>query len=173
MLGVIVLSTLAGAVQAGAGGSVKAVEADDLVKLTAFVGWPATVLGPPDTPFNLCILGPDPFGPLLDHAAEGAVASGRPVVVRRVATLAASAGCRVAFVAASPDQPVTAVLQALRGQPVLTVTDQGAPGAQGVVDFVVNQDQVRFDIDDQSAADRGLSISSKLLSLALTVRPRK
>jgi hypothetical protein len=37
----------------------------------------------------------------------------------------------------------------------------------------MTQGRVRFRIDDQTAADDGLSISSKLLSLAVSVRLRK
>ena len=62
-------------------------------------------------------------------------------------------------------------LQAVAGAPVLTVTD--GPEAPGVVDFVMDQGRVRFRLNDQTAADNGLTISSKLLSLAVSVTPRR
>ncbi len=62
----------------------------------------------------------------------------------------------------------------MKGAPILTVTDSSmrGPGSKGVIDFVIKDNRVRFDIDDQAAAKNGLNISSKLLSLAVAVRPR-
>jgi hypothetical protein len=57
---------------------------------------------------------------------------------------------------------------------VLTVTDVTAATTAGVIiRFVIKDSRVRLDIDDQAAAQGGLTISSKLLSLALSVRSRK
>jgi hypothetical protein len=56
---------------------------------------------------------------------------------------------------------------------VLTVTDSGAGGGAGIIDFVVRDNRVRFDINDEAAAQNGLVISSKLLNLALNVKPRR
>jgi len=56
--------------------------------------------------------------------------------------------------------------------PVLTVTDSiDALDAKGMINFVVADNRVRFEIDDAAARRSGLVISSKLLSLALSVRP--
>jgi prepilin-type processing-associated H-X9-DG protein len=77
------------------------------------------------------------------------------------------------FVAGSNAQSVASVLAAVRGTPVLTVTDdQTDPVATGIVNFVLVDGHVRFEIDQRSAADNGLVISSKLLSLATRVRDR-
>jgi hypothetical protein len=68
---------------------------------------------------------------------------------------------------------VTAALDAARGKPILTVTDLQANAAvHGMIGFVVENGHVRFDIDDAAAAQSGLTVSSKLLSLARSVKPR-
>jgi hypothetical protein len=56
--------------------------------------------------------------------------------------------------------------------PLLVVTSQAAEGHKGIINFVIRDDRVRFEIDDAEAARRGLTISSKLLSLAVSVKPR-
>jgi hypothetical protein len=53
----------------------------------------------------------------------------------------------------------------------VTVIDSGLK-ARGVISFVIQDNHVRFDIDDALAADGGLTISSKLLGLAHAVKPR-
>ena len=59
-------------------------------------------------------------------------------------------------------------LREIRGQPVLTVTDEaGDPNARGMIDFVLREGRVRFRIDPRMAERSGLLISSKLLSLAV------
>jgi hypothetical protein len=63
------------------------------------------------------------------------------------------------------------ILEQVRGRPVLTVTDaERDPSAKGVVNFVLDSNRVRFEIDQAGAAEQGLSISSKLLGLAVAVR---
>jgi len=41
-----------------------------------------------------------------------------------------------------------------------------------VISFVIDANHVRFDIDNASAAQTGVVISSKLLNLAHAVKPR-
>ena len=76
------------------------------------------------------------------------------------------------FAAGSQKQSVADDLDKVRGSPVLTVTDGAGPSTRGMVNFVLKSNRVRFEIDEASAAQSGLMISSKLLSLAAAVRPR-
>jgi prepilin-type processing-associated H-X9-DG protein len=148
-----------------------AIKATYLCKLPAFVTWPGSA--PDAGAFILCVVGQSPFGAMLDRAAEGQTVRQRPIVVRRYATVAGRADCQVMFVAGSDAQGVAAVLALVRGAPVLTVTDgQTASDSTGIVNFVLADGHVRFEIDDRMAAGSGLVISSKLLSLATLVRGR-
>ena len=53
---------------------------------------------------------------------------------------------------------------------MLTVTDNATdPAATGIINFLIVDDHVRFDINNSTAAAGGLTISSKLLSLAVHV----
>jgi hypothetical protein len=77
------------------------------------------------------------------------------------------APCQILFVAPSSRQAVADALDKVRGQPVLTVTDDDASAARGMIDFVLKDSRVRFRIDLRAAERGGLSISSKLLGLAV------
>ncbi len=145
-----------------------AVKATFLYKFAPFVDWPR---GPAPPAFILCVQGDDPFGPVLDRAVEGQRIEGRPVVVRRIEVVAPGSGCQVAFLAGSHRQSVLDALRALRGAPVLTVTDGEAP--HGVIHFRIKDNRVRFDVDQVAADEAGLGLSSKLLNLALSVRVRR
>ena len=161
------------AVPASAQPSQNAVEAAFLPKFARYVQWPGASHPAPRAPFQLCVIGRDPFGRMLDQAAAGEVIDGRSVSVRRVASPDDAEGCHVAFVH-GPSGPDTARwLLALRDRPILTVTDSRNGAQRGMIHFTVAGGRVRFFIDDAEAAERGLTISSRLLALALGVRQRR
>jgi hypothetical protein len=162
---------LAGSAPARAQESLEvAIKAAYLYKLAPFVDWPSGAFDGPADPLVICVVGKDPFGPVLDRAVAGQRVSGRAITVRRLASLDKGSRCHIAYLGGSHAQSVPDALRSVRGAPVLTVTDKAM--APGIVDFAIDQGRVRFRVDDQSAADGGLTISSKLLSLALTVRAR-
>ena len=149
------------------------VKATFLPKFLGYIAWPPAAAPAASETIQLCVIGRDPFGARLDEAVAGQRVDQRPVAVRRVDTTQAAAGCRLAFVGGSATQPAAAALKALQGTPVLTVTDSRLGPARGMVHFDLKDGRVRFHIDDASAASSDLSISSRLLSLALTVKPRE
>ena len=145
-----------------------AIKATDLYKFAAFVEWPAAAFPGPTEPAILCIVGDAPFGPVLDQAVRGQKIGGRPIVVTRLDHVDRGAPCNILFAAPSRRQPVAEALDRVRGQPVLTVTDEARdPAARGMIDFVLREGRVRFRIDPRMAERSGLQISSKLLSLAV------
>jgi hypothetical protein len=156
-----------------------AVKATYLHKIAAFITWPSPSdagasqggASQPGAAFNICIIGNDPFGPLLDQAVEGQTVGGRPIFVARWRVLPDLFECQIAYVGDAGPQSAAAVLAQLRGKPVLTVTDSARSTAgRGIVNFVIADNRVRFEIDNGTAAVDRLLISSKLLSLAMIVR---
>ncbi len=146
-----------------------AVKANFLYKFSPFVTWPPQSFGREETPFQICIAGADPFGAALDEAVRGQRIADRPIALRRMPRLESATGCQIVFLTGSHAQPVEQMLRALRGQAVLTVTDE-QPGAGGsVIRFVLRSGRVRFVINRTAASQVGLTISSKLLDLAVAV----
>jgi hypothetical protein len=146
-----------------------AVKAAFLYKFEPFVAWPAQAFAAPDSPFNLCVLGNDPFGPMLDRVIDGQKTAGHPIAVVRLKTVQADAHCQMLYIADAGAARQSKA--ALAGAPVLTVTDEVAdPSAKGMINFVITDNRVRFEIDAGGAKQAGLDISSKLLSLAVSPR---
>ncbi|MDB5457758.1 MAG: putative transrane protein [Caulobacter sp.] len=146
-----------------------AIKAAYLAKFALFVEWPGDAAPAAGAPLQICVLGPDPFGPSLARTAGEA----RPIVVRRLTSAAATAGCHVLYLAEPSSRAVAEALRAVRGAPVLTVTDGARQQAvRGVIHFEIRDNRVRFHIDDQAAGEDRLIISSRLLALALSVRRR-
>ncbi len=164
-LPIIAAAALASGATAMAEPTDTAVEAAFLPRFARYVTWPASVMPKGGDPFVLCVIGRDPFGPALDEAASSQLVDGRRIVVRRLDSIASGEGCQIAFMS-----PTGSQLMPMPAKPVLTVTDAASGGARGIIHFVVAGGRVRFFIDQRSAEQRGLSISSRLLALAVRVR---
>jgi len=147
-----------------------AVKATYLYKLAPFVTWPPGALPAPGAPLTICVQGTDPFGAILDHAVHGQSVAGHPFAVRRMARIEAASGCQIAYVGGGAAQSQGQALQAVDGDPVLTVTDDARGGQAGIVNLVLNAGKVRFAIDAAQADQNGVTISSKLLALAVAVK---
>ena len=146
-----------------------AVKAAYLFKFTPFVEWPASAFATASSPFNICVLGGDPFGGVLDQTVGGHQVGEHPVKVLRPLTADAAGACHILYVGGAR-APAAAALSKFRGAPILTVTEQSLGVSGGVVQFVVRDGHVRFTIDAGAAAANRMIISAKLLSLAASVQ---
>ena len=148
-----------------------AVKATYLYKLAPFVNWPPGTFASPDAPFDICVLGHDPFDDFLEKAVSGRKLGTHPFTVRRLETIAPDDDCRIVFIGYTGAAQIQEALRALDGKPVLTVTDsRDVDGPGGIVRFVIRHGHVRFEIDNAAAARNHLVISSKLLNLAVAVK---
>ena len=146
-----------------------AIKAAYLFKFTPFVEWPASAFAAPNSPFNVCVFGGDPFGAVLDQTVGGHQVGEHPVKVLRPQTADAASACHILYVGGARAPVAAATLSKLRGSPILTVTEQALGVSGGVVQFLVKDGHVRFTIDAGAAAANRMTISGKLLSLAASV----
>ncbi len=167
-IGLLAAIACGGAVSAGEAPDVVA-EATYLYKFAPFVLWPSNGDdGAASGPFNLCVVGDDPFGDQLDRAVAGQTLDRRPIQVVRVETIGPKSDCAIAYLGGSHSESVAEALRAVRGAAILTVTGEGDP--PGIIALAVVDGHVRFRVDEVQAQENGLVISSKLLSLAIAVR---
>jgi hypothetical protein len=134
-------------------------------RIALFVEWPAEPSGS-TTPFQVCVLGPDAGWSAAFASIEGKKVQGRPVLAARLLARADEArGCQV-VVLADGDAKRAAALPAS----VLTVGDaDGFAQAGGMVGFVREGTQLRFDINREAAARAQLRMPAELLKAARAV----
>jgi len=144
-----------------------AVKANYLVRFAVFVQWPPDVFASPGAPVTICVAGRNRFGSVLAEAAGAHTAHGRPIAVRAIRSADQVGGCHMVYVGAGAPAELAAVAAAAGG--VLLITDQAVSRRRGAIHFDVSDGRVRFHIDNDAARRAGLSISSRLLSLALSV----
>jgi len=147
------------------------VKAAYLFNFSRFVSWPATGAGDSGGSFAICVIGRDPFGPVLDATLAGENIGGKKVIARRVALAEQATGCRVLFISASEESRLREILAALDKSSVLTVSDIAHFAERGgMIQFVLQGDRVRFEVNLASAAEARLTLSSDLLKVAVMVR---
>jgi hypothetical protein len=136
-----------------------------------FVQWPAgTALEGAENGFPICVLGPDPFGSTLDEIVKGESIEGQPLVTRRIDRVESTDGCRILFISAMPKERLIMTLQTLQSKPVLTVSDMpDFCNRGGMIQFVMQADKVRFEVNLPPAEKAGLTLSSQLLKVATSV----
>lgn len=142
------------------------VKAAFLYNFSRFVAWPQS-LG--DT-FKLCVIGENPFGDLLDSLTGKSVRESI-LVIEEHKRFDTAHECHIAYISKSYEGRLAEVLTALREMPILTVSDiESFTARGGIIQLRLLDNRVRFDINTVAASDAGLSISSKLLSLATIVK---
>jgi hypothetical protein len=137
-----------------------------LFNFVKFVEWPAEDAGP----LTICVAGRNPFGDVLADIVSDESVDGRRLSTRVIHT--PEPGCHVVFV--PEDVATTPYLRAARGSPTLTVGETpGFIARGGIVNFVLEEGKVRFEMNAEAADRAQLRISSHLLRLARNrgVRP--
>ena len=98
----------------------------------------------------------------------GESAEGRKIVVQRIRSIPKPRSCQVLFISRS-EKDVRNILSGL-GPGVLTVSDhENFLHEGGMIEFILVDRHVRFDINQRVAVNGALSISARLLNVARAV----
>jgi hypothetical protein len=146
------------------------VKAAFLYNIAKFVEWPSSSFLDANAPLRICVLGRDPFGEELRDIANDKTVNGRKLQVSQVADLQTARTCHIIFIASSEKAQLKQALEGLRGSDALTVGDtKGFVEQGGMINFVLENDRVRFEVNHKAAEQAGLKVSSKLLNVARAV----
>jgi hypothetical protein len=146
------------------------VKAAYLYNFGKFVVWPDKGASRNDQPFEICVLGEDPFGTALDSAVMGATIGGKGVAAKRIAKAQEIDDCRVVFISSSEGGRLPEILAALEKANVLTVSDIPQFSQHGgMIQFILDGNRVRFEVNLTNTEGAGLNLSSELLKVAARV----
>jgi hypothetical protein len=150
------------------------IKAGFIFNFAKFVEWPQTTFAQPDSPIVIGILGTDPFGAIIDQIVQDKKIGGRGFVVKRLKWGADPKDlkeCKILFVGASERIHIDELVQIVRGLPILTVGETpGFAERGGVIRLVLEDNKVRFEVNVDAAHQAGLTISSRLLTLARIIQ---
>lgn len=141
------------------------VKAAYLYNFGKFVRWQTDRVVRPD--LLICVLGKDPFGPVLDSTVEGESIDGRKLSVRRIEKVQDASPCSILFISSSEEDQLAPILASAQRFGALTVSDIPRFAERGgIIGFVLQQEKVRFEVNRGAAELAHLSLSSELLKVA-------
>lgn len=140
------------------------VKAAFLINFLRFVEWPSSQS---DDSIDLCFVGPEEMQTAVLQMLQSRSYAERQVVIRALEQPDDAVTCSLIFVSRFSPGGEAAVLSRVSGRPVLTVGEkEGFIREGGIVNFVIRDGKVRFQVHRTRALASGLEISSKLLRLA-------
>jgi hypothetical protein len=145
------------------------VKAAFLRNFAHYVTWPTDAFPESASSWCIGILGRDPFGEVLEATFKGRMEQGRAFEIFRADTPGELPACQIVFVAYKDAAKRRAVLDELKGKPVLTVGD--APEflrEGGVIRFQVS-DRVRMSINLDQARAVSLTVQTRMLEVSSDV----
>lgn len=136
--------------------------------IAKFVQWPSSV----NTSgiLRLCIVGEGPFGKAA-NLLQGKFVGKAMWVVTPLASNAEIRECQVLFIDVSEAGHLPRILDSIKDRQILTLGDTAGFAEQGVViNFYLEQNKVRFEINLKAASQNNIKISSQVLKLARIVQ---
>ena len=150
------------------------IEAAYLLHFVRYVYWPNPSPAAASSPVILGVLGHDPIVEVLESTVSGKTVGNRPIRIRLIASAEQIEPCDILFVPQSETKQMPAVLSAVSGRPILTVSDmERFSNEGGMIEFLLVDDTVRFAINNAAAEKAGLRLASELLRVAYSVGGRR
>lgn len=145
------------------------IKAAFLFNFAKFIEWPPAAFPQTNSPIVIGVLGKNVFGTDLESTIRNKTVNGRPFEFKTFDSLTEATNCQILFISPSKKDDFANILKGLQNSSVLTVseTDEFIK-AGGMINFVIQDNKVRFQINDDAAKKAGLKISSKLLTLAVS-----
>jgi len=162
------------------------IKAAFLYNFINFVDWPEEKFADTNEPIIIGIIGEDPFGDVFEPIKNKKV-EGRGIVIKQFKSfeeLKKSSGednaescrkiealrkCHLLFICAE-EKNFKEIINSVRDHNVLTVGDmEGFLESGGIINFLMEERKVRFEINVAAAKRAGLKMRSKLLRLAKRV----
>ena len=145
------------------------VKAAFLFKFPAFVEWPSKP--GPEVPFVIAVVGAEDVAEELRRLTRGRTHGGRAIQVREPGDAQGLNGAHMVFVGRGAAPRVPLIARSLAGAPVLLVTESPGTLDQGsMINFLLSEGRVRFEVALDRAEASRLRINSRLLAVAVSVR---
>lgn len=154
-----------------AAGNLQGSEYDEhQVKAAFLYNFPKFIELPGENTLTLCIVGDNPLGDAM-AALDGQVSAGKRLVLKRVDSRNEIPSCQILFISSSEKENLESIMKYARKKQILTVGDTPGYSAKGViVNFYLENNRVKIEINIDAAEQSKLKISSKLLKLARIIR---
>jgi hypothetical protein len=141
-----------------------------LYNFTKFVEWPAQSFARADSPFVMGLYCPEPVYDELDHLIKGRKIGSREVVAKKLEFPSDAGSAQMLFVCANEDSQMNRIRAAVGSFPALIVTESDRAKKFSTINFTLQDEKIKFEVDMADADRSAIKISAQLLKLAISVR---
>lgn len=145
------------------------IKAGFIYHFTRFIKWPPNTAS--QDKYNICVIGENPFGSILDRLAEKHRSKDQPLEINLDVSKSEIQGCHMLFVSFSKRFDLEDIVEQAKEYPVLTIGDTEGFAERGVdINLLVVENRVKLKINKQCLDYKGFEVSSELLDLAEIVQ---
>ena len=145
------------------------VKAAYIYHFTQFIKWPESAFDAASSPFNICLIGGNPFNEALKPIFERNY-YGHPFSLVIPEDALSIHKCHILYLHNLSSERLAEIFSIVDNRPVLTISS--SPGfieQGGNIGFLNIKDSVRFGINREAGIKQGLISSAKLLEIAVQV----
>jgi hypothetical protein len=137
-----------------------------LLNFAKNTGWPDS--GSQGSTFVITVIGDKEISTELEALAKIKQINGKTLVVNRVKQLKEIEPSQIIFLGSSKSSLMSSLNSNQKNNPVLLISDKKGLYSKGAgICFIVVNGKLRFEIKPENIERRGLSVSSKLISLGI------
>ncbi len=136
-----------------------------LERFTRFVDWPEeSSISDTTKPFIIGIIGKNPYGKCLERIYEKQKIKNKAVEILPIQNLTDISKCHILFISKSEKRHLEKIINITRSSPILTIADTKGFCEKNVhINFYLDADKVRFEINNEAVKKAGLYMKYQLL----------
>jgi hypothetical protein len=144
-----------------------------LYNFTKFIEWPTNRFQDASAPFIVAVAGHSPCAAELEKIAKERKVNGRTLIIKTVTTPEDVKDAQILFIPASKGAHLKEWLTAAHQAGALSIGESDSAGwKNSIINFALEGEKIRFDLNVEQAENTGLKISAQLQKLARTVRKK-
>jgi hypothetical protein len=147
------------------------VKAVFIYKFCLYVEWPPGTFEDASSPVTIGVVDADEVAAELEAKSKNRTIDGRPLAVRRLNEPSSLDKLQLLFIAHAQENTLAHWMELAQKYPVLVITETPTGlDAGSSINFALQDNKVRFDVELAAAQRQGLKLSAQLLKVARTVR---
>ena len=133
-----------------------------------YLKWPPAAFATAGSPLCIGVLGDDPFGGALEQLVKGLEIGSekRKIVIKHSRKVDDLKTCQMVFVCSSEKDRVPQILDVLDANTLTVGETEGFTEHGGIINFYIVNEKVRFEINNDAAVHRGITISPDLIGIS-------
>jgi len=139
-----------------------------LYNFSKFIEWPASAFSDSTSGFQICVVGDNPFGNVLESLSNRSYQT-HPIAIKYPQTITEARSCHILYIQENGKTTQWHdIAKNLGDAPVLTVSSDSTVQTVGI-GFVTVEGKIRWTINLNSTRRAQLKVSAKLVEIAITI----